>query len=867
MVEQPGSLASPSDSLHGLSAAEAAARLRAEGFNEPAPPAKRTPLRIALEIVREPMFELLLLAAGTYSILGDRGEALMLSGSALLMIAITTVQESKTERVLESLRELTSPRALVIRDGASRRIPGREVVRGDIIVLGEGDRVPADALLLSSHDLQVDESLLTGESVPVSKAAGAPAAPWPRPGGEALPVVFSGTMVVRGQGIAEVRAVGFASEVGKIGQSLGRIEEEPSPLHHQVRGLVRLLAGVGFGLGAVMMTLYGLLRGPWFSGLLAAIAIAMAIMPEEFPLVLTIFLVMGTWRISKASVLTRRAAAIESLGAATVLCTDKTGTLTLNQMSVANLWSGGQGLDLPIQPPARLAPALRALLEVAILASESAPADPMEKAIQVAGQQYLGSGAFHPDWGMAHEYALSSKLFVMSHVWQPPGQSDYVVAAKGAPEAVAGLAQVTGAALEELRAAADRMASRGMRVLGVARANFDGPRFPESQSEFAFEFLGLVALADPLRPGVPGVIRECRAAGIKVVMVTGDYPATAGAIARQAGLDHAGIVAGAEVAALSDAELRERVRTSAIFARITPEQKLRIVNAFKANGEIVAMTGDGVNDAPSLRAAHIGIAMGGRGTDVAREASAIVLLDDEPTSIVMAVRLGRRIYDNLSKAMSFLLAVHVPIAGLALLPLFAGLPLILAPVHIAFLQLCIDPISSIVFESEVEEDDVMQRKPRDSRQPLFSPALVGWSLFQGGWVFCLVAATFLLALRRGLPESEARALTFTSLVSANFALVLVNRSFSSSPLAALARPNAALWVVSAVMAALLGLSLVLPQLREIFGFAPLHAHDVAIVLGACILTLAVLEPAKRLRRRFAGKRDRSRPGKPGARSG
>jgi Ca2+-transporting ATPase len=390
------------------------------------------------------------------------------------------------------------------------------------------------------------------------------------------------------------------------------------------------------------------------------------------------------------------------------------------------------------------------------------------------------------------------------------------------------------------------MAAEGLRVLGVARASYARPRWPDSLHEFAFEFLGLVGLADPLRPSVPDAVSECRSAGIRVIMITGDYPATARAIARQAGLDAEDLVTGIELAQMSGLELAQRVRSATVFARIMPEQKLRIVNTLKASGEIVAMTGDGVNDAPSLKAAHIGIAMGGRGTDVAREASSIVLLDDDFGSVVKAVRLGRRIYDNLRKAMGFIFAVHVPIAGLALLPLLFGLPILFGPMHIAFLEMVIDPVCSLVFEAEMEEDDVMSRPPRAPDGPLFSGSLIGWSLLQGAFAFGLVATIFVLALRQGMPEEEVRALAFFSLVLTIVSLIFVNRSFSTSLVTALLRPNSALgWVLLAVPT-MLSLTLLWPFASRLFRFGPLHWDDLALTVGTGVLVLVALELLKAL---------------------
>ncbi|MDP3078348.1 cation-translocating P-type ATPase [Bradyrhizobium sp.] len=840
-------------SIHGLSEAEAQARLQAEGYNELPRPDRRTPLRIVLEVVREPMLALLLGGVAIYLLLGDLREAIILGMFATLSILITVIQESRTERVLEALRDLTSPRALVIRDGARKRITGREVVRGDILVLAEGDRVPADAVIVECRDLQTDESLLTGESVPVRKTARADAGPSEsrRPGGDDLPIVFSGSLVVRGTAIAEVVATGIRSEIGKIGQSLATLETEPPRLQAQTRRVVRIFAIAGAAVSILAVVLYGTLRGGWLDAVLAGIALGMSMLPEEFPVVLAVFMAMGAWRISQARVLTRRAAAIETLGSATVLCTDKTGTLTENRMTIAELRLADDDTFRPRETQGAPMPErFHALVEYGILASARDPFDPMDKAFHTLGREHLaGSGRLHdPEWKLVHAYGLRPGLLAMSQVWQPSDAQEFVVAAKGAPEAISDLCHLGAPELAALKRSVDVMAAEGLRVLGVARASLAGAAWPLSQHDFVFEFTGLVGLADPLRQSVPAAVAECRSAGIRVVMITGDYPATATAIARQAGLDTADLATGEQLETLSAEQLAQRVRTATVFARIMPDQKLRIVDALKANGDIVAMTGDGVNDAPSLKAAHIGIAMGGRGTDVAREASSIVLLDDDFGSIVHAVRLGRRIYDNLRKAMGFIFAVHVPIAGLALLPLLFGLPIIFGPIHIAFLEMIIDPVCSLVFEAETEEDDVMSRPPRPPDQPLFSASLIGWSLVQGTLAFVLVTVIYLTALTRGMPEAEVRALTFFSLVLVIVSLIFVNRSFSASLIAALRRPNAALAWVMLVVPVMLSLTLLFPPASALFRFGPLHLDDLALTLAAGIAVLVSLEALKSIGR-------------------
>ena len=836
----------------GLNTAEVTARQTVEGYNELPRAPRRTPLRIIVEVLREPMLALLLGGGAIYLALGDLKEALMLLAFATLSIVITVIQETRTERVLEALRDLTSPRALVIRDGIRQRIAGRSVVRGDCIVLAEGDRVPADAVLMQAQNLQSDESLLTGESIPVRKVVANDidmAAPQ-RPGGDDLAVVFAGSLIVSGSGLAEVSAIGPRSEIGKIGQSLSTLETEPPHLQLQIRRLIQIFGVVGGVVSLLAVVLYGTLRGSWVDAILAGIALGMSMLPEEFPVVLTVFMAMGAWRISQARVLTRRAAAIETLGAATVLCTDKTGTLTENRMSIVELrLKHGVCLRPLIDKSAQatLPEEFHDLVEFGILASAREPFDPMEKAFHELGSKLLANTQhLHgTDWTLVHSYGLHRDLLAMSQIWQAPDdRSEWVIAAKGAPEAIADLCHLDAVTTAALAESADAMAKAGLRVLGVARAFTTQQPWPDSQHDFTFELLGLVGLADPLRASVPMAVSECQSAGIKVAMITGDYPATAQAIAIQAGLGAEHVLSGRELERLTDAELAQRITTTTVFSRIMPEQKLRIVNAFKAQGEIVAMTGDGVNDAPSLKAAHIGIAMGGRGTDVAREAASIVLLDDDFGSIVRAIRLGRRIYDNLRKAMGFIFAVHVPIAGLALLPLLFNLPILYGPMHIALLEMVIDPVCSLVFEAETEEDALMRRPPRAVEAPLFSGRLIGWSVLQGTIVFAAVTAIFITAIARGMPVAEIRALTFCSLVLAIVGLIFVNRSFGASLAQALRRRNRVLAAVLAGVVVMLVLALQWSFARELLHFGPLHAIDVAMAFGAGVMVLILLEMLK-----------------------
>ena len=823
--------------IAGLPDSKAAEILKADGFNE-LPTTKRLSFfKIVFEVVREPMF-LLLVACGTiYLVLGDAQEAFMLLGFVFFIMGISLYQERKTERTLEALRDLSSPRALVIRGGKQKRIAGREVVCGDILLLAEGDRIPVDAVLLSCGHLMADESVLTGESVSVRKIAADGHTTMGRPGGDGLPFVYSGTLVVQGRGVARALATGQRTEIGKIGKALQKLETEQTPLQRETSKLVGKLAVLSIGLCVVVVVVYGLTRANWLDGFLAGITLAMAILPNEFPVVLTIFLALGAWRISQKHVLTRRMPAVETLGSATVLCVDKTGTLTLNHMSVGMLSANGEYYDMRGRAGEELPGSFHELSEFAILASHRDPFDPMEKALRELGDHYLsGTEHLHDDWLMVREYPLSNELLALSLVWKSRDGEEYVIAAKGAPEAIFDLSHFNASRLEELSRQVAALANEGLRVLGVARSRFKQTDLPTGQHDFDFEFLGLVGLADPVRPTVPAAIKECYGAGIRVVMITGDYPGTAHNVACQIGLAPGDeIITGPELDRMDDAELKRRIKSVNIFARVVPEQKLRLVTALKANGEIVAMTGDGVNDAPALKAANIGIAMGERGTDVAREASSLVLLDDDFSSIVEAVKQGRRIFDNLKKGMAYILAVHVPIAGMTLIPVLLRWPLVLLPVHIAFLHLIIDPACSVVFEAEPEEADVMNRPPRNSNEPLFGKRTWSMSLLQGMGVLVILVSLYGFALYRGQADSEARALAFTTLIIANLGLILINRSWSDTVLTTIRAPNAALWWVVGGAVVFLGLVLYVPVLRELFRFAKLHWTD----LGVCLLAGAV----------------------------
>ncbi len=834
----------------GLSSEEAARRLAEEGPNELPSQKKQTVLQIAAGVLKEPMLLLLLGAGVVYLFLGGVRDALMLLTFVLAVIALTFYQERKTENALAALRGLASPRALVIRDGARRRIAGRDVARGELILLSEGDRVPADSVVLAEANLRTDESLLTGESAPVSKSAWDGSSPLARPGGDGQPFVYSGSLVVQGRALVRAEATGPSTEMGRIGKALAEITREDSPLETEISRAVRRLTLFGAFLCAAVVLIYGLARGGWLKGVLSGLTLGMAMLPEEFPVIMVVFLTIGAWRISRKNVLTRRPRAIEAMGSVTVLCSDKTGTITLNSMTLRELWTPSAGACVLEGAERALPEEFHSLAEYAILASQQDPFDPIEKALKKAGASCLqGTEHLHSDWKIVREYPLSKKLLSLAHAWESPDQKRYLVAAKGAPEAIIDLCHMAAAGAEEVMRAVSDMSARGLRVLASARAYSSKDGLPEEQHALDFEFAGLVAFLDPVRPGVPDSVREARAAGIRVVMITGDYPGTASCIAREIGLENPDdVITGPELAAMTAERLRERIGGVSVFARVAPEQKLAIVTALKANGEIVAMTGDGVNDAPALKAAHIGIAMGERGTDVAREAAALVLMDDDFSSIVHAIRLGRRIFDNLKKAVAYILSVHVPIAGMSLLPALFGLPAVLLPAHIAFLELIIDPACSVVFEAGREEKDIMRRPPRDPGAPLFSRPLVGLSLLQGVSVLAVVFAIFLLSLRLGQSEAEARALSFTALVFANLMLIITNLSWKDGFLGVLRGSNSTLWWVCGGALGVLAAVLYVPFFRDLFHFGLMHGDDLVYALAGGVASLAWFEALKALRR-------------------
>jgi Ca2+-transporting ATPase len=822
--------------IDGLSSSEVVKKQKKFGYNELPNQNRKNALITIISLITEPMIFLLFVTVVIYFFLGDKGEAFLLLASFIGIIGIEFYQDSKTEKSLEALKNLSSPISVVIRNGAKLTIPGRELVVGDIVLLSEGSRIPADAKLISVDNFEVDESLLTGESVPVAKRIGDVT-------DLRLTSVYSGTLAVKGHAVAEVTGVGLGTEIGEIGRSLNSIETEKTLLQKEVNKVIKLVATIAISSSILLALVYWLTRGDLIRGLLSGLTLSIAILPEEFPVVLTVFLTLGAWRLAKNNILTRRSHMIETLGSATVLCVDKTGTLTENQMRIASIVdaSGIKYSENFIEADE--------VVRFGVLASQKQPFDPMEEAFILTGQQVFHNiEEVYEGQNIIREYPVEDDSLSVVHVWGT-GNRVRAVALKGAPETVFNLCHLDRTQQSKYDRQVKYLAGQGLRVIAVGKGKIQKD-IPDDRHDFDFEFLGLVGLADPIRKEVIPAIRMCRAAGIKVVMLTGDYPETAARVAKDIGLDCRHVMTGAEFELLSPSNRRKVVKEVTIFSRVRPAHKLIIVNALKRSGEVVVMTGDGVNDAPALKSAHVGIAMGEKGTDVAREAAGIVLLDDNFASIVQGVRIGRRIYDNLQKAMSYIISVHIPIALLSLLPVFFKWPIVLIPAHIVFLEFIIDPSSTIIFENEKERKDIMDRPPRKLTESMFNRKMVIGSLIQGLFVAIIVVAAFGILLALGWGQDKARGLTFLILVVANIFLTLgISGRQALSDIFHFENKSMAVILLTTAVALVLVFSV--PFLRELFHFSPLSAPEIigGVLIGA-VSILGILPLKKLINRIF-----------------
>lgn len=793
--------------IKGLNPSEVIESRKQFGFNELEYKQRKRYIQLLLDVLKEPMFLLLLTCGIIYFIIGEFSEAVILLFWVIMVVFITFYQYAKAEKALAELKKLTISNAHVIRDGVQISIPSREIVPKDILIIHQGDRIPADGEIIEASNLLVDESILTGESQPVEKKE---MNQYPEKS-----TVYGGTLVVSGRAFIKVSHTGKNSEFGKIGKSLKEIEIVPDKLQREMRGIVNRLFVLGALFSVFVIISYYLTRGDFIQSLLNGIATAMAMLPEEFPVVLTVFLSIGAWRLSKINLLTRKPSAIENLGSITALCSDKTGTITENKMIVSSIYIQNEliSFDEFQSKKAQITP----LIEASFFASHSQTIDPMERAIEACYKTIQLN--LNKPLQLVKEYLITHEMTVMTRVLKTEDQH-LIVYSKGAPETILSLCKMEEVDQKRILEIVNDQARKGQRILAVAKTAWLTAELPNKQADFLLDFLGLIGFEDPIRQDVPKAIEECKEAGIRVIMITGDYPSTAESIAKKAGIIEVdSILTGSDLEKMDDQELGLKIKSIHVFARIVPNQKLRIIKALQSNGEIVAMTGDGVNDAPALKAADVGIAMGDKGTDVARESAALILLDNHFSTIVAAIRSGRKIMDNLEKAMTYILAVHVPIVGLTLLPsFFLELPIILLPMHIVVLELMIDPICSLAFESEKEEKNLMKRPPKNPRLTFFGRDKVLKSILIGLLLFLFTTLVYFGSLHFGFVASEIRTLTFSMLIFCDIFLVLSTLSKSRTIIQVLLEKNISLLVILFITLAFLFVMIENKYLNELFQF-------------------------------------------------
>ena len=767
------------------------------------------------EVVTEPMFLLLVAACTIYFVLGRLEEAITLIVALLLVSGISVYQSVRSSQALGALRDLTQPKAQVLRMGQVVSLPIADIVVGDAVLLEEGGRIPADGTTQETNDFSVDESILTGESVPVAKSVG--------------DAVFAGTNTTSGGAWLTVTAVGDQTELGRIGRSIDTIQTEKTPLQREISQFVLRMAWIGVAAFALVWGVNFARSGDWITALLFGLTLAMSILPEEIPVAFSSFMALGAVRLSRLGVLTKQPQTVESLGSATVICTDKTGTITQDGMSVRQLYDGASESLLALTD--KLPETALAILAYARWASETTPFDPMEKAI-VSAWAAVDPLAENDVYPMVHEYPLAGTPPMMTHVrLSPTGE---LIAGKGAVEHILAVCRPQPVVAERIRHVTRQVSGDGYRVLGVARGTQVSPDFPAEQDEFNWSFLGLVALENPPKLNAGAVIQAFTDAGIRVKMITGDFPETAQAIARQVNLPGAdSLMTGEQVLAMDEVTLQREAAKTAVFARMFPEAKLRVVEALKRNGDVVAMTGDGVNDGPALKAAHIGVAMGKRGTEVARQAASLVLVDDDLSSMVDAIAQGRRIYQNLKKAVAYIVSIHIPIILTVAIPLLANWKWenLFSPIHIIFLELVMGPTCSIAFENEPAEAGQMQQPPRTLTDTFLSGNELYRSMMQGLGITLAVLGMYYLTMQRGDSITAVRTTVFTTLVLSNIFLTLVNRSFTLSVFRTLRVSNWMLWLMLGLTFGLLLVTLFVPGARQLFGFAPISAS----IFGYCAL--------------------------------
>jgi Ca2+-transporting ATPase len=822
--------------ISGLSNIEVQSRKLAQGV----PIGKRgLPgwIQLVLKLLKEPMILMLLLASTFYLSRGEWQDALFLSISVIMVASISLFQDSRSRKAIDTLKVATALKCKVIRDGVTIEVFTKELVTDDALIIEEGDLIQADGIILNAHDFLVNESVLTGESFPIAKSQNSKE-----------DHIYQGSFVARGQAVIRVTATGQNTMLNGIGQSIDQIQAEKSPLEKQINNFVGKMTLSG-AIVFILVWLINYMHSFNFTdSLLKALTLAMSILPEEIPVAFATFMAMGAWKLLKIGVLVKDLKTVEALGSATVICIDKTGTITQNKMDLAKIWSVTAGRI--INAEGILTEDELELVETAMWASEPIPFDPMEKAIHNSYSKTAKNDR-RSAFKMIHEYPLSGKPPMMTHIFaNKDGQQ--IIACKGAPEAILAVCGKSSDCL--ILKAIDELTSQGYRVLGVAETLDTLSAFPAMQQDISFTFKGLISFYDPPKPNISEVLESFYKAGIKVKIITGDGPLTSATIARQIGFK--GVeksVDGEEVMSFSDRELQEKVLSFCLFTRMFPEAKLRVINALKDCNEVVAMTGDGVNDGPALKAAHIGIAMGRNGTEIAREAARLILIKDDLLGMVDAIALGRRIYSNLKKAIRYIISIHIPIILIVFIPLILNwvYPNIFSPIHIIFLELVMGPTCSLIYENEPTERNAMNQKPRRFTSTFFSLQELAVSLIQGLVITAVVLLLYYITIKLHFDIATIRSMVFTALITANITLTLVNRSFHYSVLKTLKYKNNLVPLIIAITTFLLLITLYFEPLSRLFGFAALNFYLLIISSVCGILSVLWYELVKWHQRSFS----------------
>ncbi len=788
---------------------------------------------------KEPMILLLLVASLIYFISGKTGDGLFLSSAIIIVSAIALYQDTRSRNALQKLKNLTQPNCKVIRNGKTEEIKSEELVLGDSLMVEEGTSITADGIIIHSNDFSVNESILTGESFAVFKDKS-----------QENNLIFKGTTVASGLAIASITSIGNETKLGKIGKSLESIAEEKTPLELQISSFVKKLIFAGAIVFMVVWAINYFKTQDVLDSLLKALTLAMSILPEEIPMAFTTFMAIGAWRLMKMGIVVKQMKTVETLGSATVICTDKTGTITENKMSLAEVFSV---TSLKISKPDEANDDEKALIEIAMWASEPIPFDPMEIALHEAYSKIKTTDE-RQQFKMVYEYPLEGKPPMMTHIFENK-EGKRIIAAKGAPEALMAISQLTSEEQKQIKEAIKTITEQGYRILGVGQSDFNGTTFPKTQQEFSFTFKGIVAFYDPPKKNIAKVLEDFYNAGISVKIITGDNAETTTAIAKQInfkGYEHS--LTGTELMHLSDAELQEKVMQTNLFTRMFPEAKLRIITALKAQNQIVAMTGDGVNDGPALKAAHIGIAMGKKGTEIAKQAASLILLEDDLSKMVDAVAMGRKIYTNLKKAIQYIISIHIPIIFTVFIPLALGwvYPNIFSPVHIIFLELIMGPTCSIIFENEPIEKNTMAQKPRPFTTTFFNWKELTTSCIQGIVITAGTLFTYQYAINQGFDEAHTRTMVFTVLIVANIVLTLVNRSFYYSVFTTLKYKNNMVFYIIAITIIITALLLYVPPLTNFFEFETLTLQQLSTCIAIGVVAVIWYELVK-IKARFKNK--------------